>query len=295
MGAASLTEKGIRGEFFATLESSLAGHWVSELSFPVESNQGSQDNVWISAAPMMREWLGGRFAGAFWEDSVTISNKKFEATLEVLADELRRDKTGQVMLRVRALAAGYPVLWAKLITSLVDQGETGIGYAGEAFFHAAHTRGVDGAAPQSNLLTYSVATPTDPTGPELYEAITAGIAAIMGFRDYAGELISEDARDFTLLMPRAFVKAAADALPFGGGYTVRCVPNPWLTWTNKIAVFRADATGKPFIRQTEFVNFGSVGAGSGLAFDEDKHHYGASASCNAGFGLWEFGCLIQLI
>ncbi|MBU2640497.1 MAG: Mu-like prophage major head subunit gpT family protein [Gammaproteobacteria bacterium] len=297
MGASSITEKGIRGEFFATLESSLTDHWVSELSFPVESNQGSQDNVWISAAPMMREWLGGRFAGAFWEDSVTIANKKFEGTLEVLADEIRRDKTGQVMLRVRALASGYPILWAQLITALVDQGETGIGYAGEPFFYGAHARGRTGAEadPQSNLLTYNVATPTAPTGPELREAIAAGVAAIMGFRDYEGELVSEDARHFTLLMPTAFVKAAADALPFGGGYTVRCVPNPWLSWSDRIAVFRADGSAKAFIRQTEHVSFESVAKGSELEFNEEKHRYGASASCNAGYGLWEHAALINLI
>jgi phage major head subunit gpT-like protein len=299
MGASSITVKGIRGEFFAQLERSLAGHWVSYLSFPVESNQGSQDHVWIQAATaMMREWLGGRQAAGFWEDGTTIVNRKFEGTLEVLVDELRRDKTGQILLRTRGLAASSTTLWAQLITALVDQGETGIGYAGEVFFSSAHARNVSDATAQSNLLELNVTNPTDPTGPELVDAIGRSLTAILGFRDYEGEPINLDARHFDVMVPMTMVSALRLGLvaPLcGGGYTVRIIPNPWLTWTDRIAVFRADGTAKPFIRQQEFISLAAVGAGSELEFNEEVHHYGVSTSRNGGYGLWEHACMTKLL
>ncbi len=297
MGASTLGSRAIMGEFYNTLESDLANHWVSELSFPVESNQGSETHVCIKAATaMMREWIGGRQGAGFWEDGITIVTRKFEGTLEVLVDELRRDKTGQVLLRTRALAASSTTLWAKQITELADQGETGIGYAGETFFNAAHTRNVDGATPQSNLLELNVANPTNPTGPQIVEAISRCLMAIMSFRDYEGEPINDGAMHFDVFVPMAFVSAlrlgVVDSLNVGG-YSVRIIANPWLTWTSKIAVFRADGTAKPFIRQHEFTHFASVGAGSELEFNEEVHHYGVSSSRNCGFGLWEHSCMTK--
>lgn len=299
MGASSLSSRAIKGEFYNMLESHLANHWVAELSFPVESNQGSQNNVWIQAATaMMREWIGGRQAAGFWEDGITIVNRKFEGTLEVLVDEFRRDKTGQVMLRTRGLAASSTTLWAQLLTALADDGESGIGYAGEAFFSTAHTRGVDGADPQSNLLELSVVDPANPTGPEALEAITKGIMAIMGFRDYEDEFVNLDAMHFNVFVPMTLVSALRLGVvgPLcSGGYTVKIVANPWLTWTSAIAVFRADGLAKPFIRQHEFTHFASVGAGSELEFNEEVRHFGVSSSRNAGYGVWEHACKINLL
>jgi phage major head subunit gpT-like protein len=300
MGASTLSSRAIKGEFFSALESHLASHWVSYLSFPVESNQGSQDNVWLAAAPLLREWVANRQSLGVREDSVTIVNRKFEATIEVLVDEIRRDKTGQVMLRTRDLATRSTILWAQLITELVNQGETGIGYAGETFFNTAHTRGRTGldADPQSNLLEYNVSSPTNPTGPEILEAITRGIMAILSFRDYEGEPINLDARHVDVFVPMSLASALRLGLvaPLcSGGYTVRIIPNPWLTWTDRIAVFRGDGTAKPFIRQQEFVSFAAVAAGSELEFNEEKHHYGVVTSRNAAYGLWEHACLVKLI
>lgn len=300
MGASTLSSRAIKGEFFSALESHLASHWVSYLSFPVESTQGSQDNVWLAAAPLLREWLGGRQSLGAREDSVTIINQKYEATIEVLVDEIRRDKTGQVMLRTRDLATRSTILWAQIITDLVNQGESGIGYAGETFFNAAHTRNRTGADadPQSNLLEYNVPSPTNPTGPEILEAITRGIMAILSFRDYEGDPINLDARHFDVFVPMslaAAIRLGAVAPLNAGGYSVRIVPNPWLTWTDRLAVFRADGTAKPFIRQQEFLGLASVGAGSELEFNEGVHHFGVSTSRSGGYGLWEHGCLIKLI
>jgi phage major head subunit gpT-like protein len=299
MGASTLSSRAIIGEFYGTLETHLAGHWVSDLSFAVESDQASQTHAWILAAPaMMREWIAGRQAAGFWEEGVTVINRKFEGSIEVLVDEIRRDKTGQVLLRTRDLATRSTILWAQLISELIDSGESGVGYAGEVFFSTAHTRNVSNAVPQSNLLSYNIAAPTAPTGTEIAEAVSIARAAIMAFEDHEREPLNLDAYHFYVFVPKPLIhliRMEPLAALSGGGYTVSVIPNPWLTWTDALAVFRADGRAKPFIRQQEFTRFASVGAGSELAFNDQKQHFGVSSSRNAGYGLWEHACKVRFI
>jgi len=100
MGASSLGSRAIIGAFYNELEQNIGQTWVPDVSMLFESNQESETYKWLGMAPAMREWIGGRQAKGFRENGITIVNKKYESTMEVLCDEIRRDKTGQVMLRV---------------------------------------------------------------------------------------------------------------------------------------------------------------------------------------------------
>ena len=115
MGASALSSRAIIGEFYATLEQDLGGMWVPGLSNYFASNQESETYKWLGQAPQMREWIGGRQEKALRDAGVTIVNKTYEGTLEVLLDEICRDKTGQVMVRVRELAQRTNSHWAKLL------------------------------------------------------------------------------------------------------------------------------------------------------------------------------------
>lgn len=319
MGASSIGVAGIRGEFFAALEASLAGHWVSDLALATPSDQEFQEHVWAWPRDM-RECAtkyGERFASALRTDSIGILNRPFESTIEVLEDEIRRDKTGQVMVRVRDQAARSVELWARMIVELVGRGETATCYDLQPFFDSAHVRQQTGAEanPQSNRFTSPAATPTAPTGAEILDAVWKGIEAILKVVDYDGEPMNLDAKRFTVFLPAAFAGAAASAFNcpalirregrvvdvqahLGGGVIVRLVPLPatWLGWTDRIAVFRADGeTTKPFIRQEEYMTISESPADGQTAFAEGKRLYGASSSRGVGFGLWEQAALIQFI
>jgi phage major head subunit gpT-like protein len=260
-------------------------------------------------APAMREWVGGRVAKGFRDNGITIVNKTFEATLEVLLDEIRRDKTGQVMVRVRELAGRTNAHWAKLLSTLIIAGEAAVCYDGQYFFDTDHAEGDSGT--QSNDIDSNIGTTTAPTAAEMETSILKAVEAIIGFKDDQGEPMNEEATSFLVMVPVPFMSAAAAALKNPvitdgsgsrtntitnlGGFSFDLAVNPRLTWTNKFATFRTDGMTKPFIRQEEEgVTVSAIAEGSELEFRENKHHYGVKAIRNVGYGYWQHACLTTM-
>lgn len=309
MSAASLSSRAIIGEFYNTLEQNTGALWVPGTSMLVQSNQESETYKWLGMAPAMREWVGGRLAKGFRDNGITIVNKTFEATLEVLLDELRRDKTGQVMVRVRELAERTNAHWAKLLSTLIIAGESAVCYDGQYFFDTDHAEGDSGS--QSNDISYNAGTTTAPTASEMEAAILENVQKILSFKDDQGEPMNEEAKSFLVMVPVPFMAATAAALKNPvitdavgsrtntitslGGFSFELAVNPRLTWTEKFAVFRTDGQTKPFIRQEEEgVTVSAIAEGSELEFRENKHHYGVKAIRNVGYGYWQHACLTTL-
>jgi len=309
MGASTLSSRAIIGEFYAALEQNIGSTWIPGLSNLFQSDQESETYAFLGMSPAMREWVGGRNAKGFRENGISIKNKKYEATLEVLVDEIRRDKTGQVMMRVRELAQRTNAHWAKLLSALLLTGEAAVCYDGQYFFDTDHSEGDSGT--QSNDLTPAASTTTAPSAGEMETAILSATEAILGFKDDQGEPMNEDAMEFNVMVPVPFMKSAAAAvgseiivdsstsrtntiITMGsvGGFRYSISVNPRLTWTTKFALFRTDCESKALIRQEEEgVTVSAVAEGSELEFNEDKHHYGVKALRNVGFGLWQRACL----
>jgi phage major head subunit gpT-like protein len=97
MSAASLGSRAIIGAFFERLHASTGLSWLDEVALRSTATRRSRPIKWLGQVPAMREWVGGRNAKAFRDNGFTIANLKFEATIQVTLDEIRRDKTGQVM------------------------------------------------------------------------------------------------------------------------------------------------------------------------------------------------------
>lgn len=309
MGASALSSRAIIGEFYATLEQDLGGMWVPGCSNLFQSNQESETYKWLGQAPQMREWIGGRQEKALRDAGVTITNKTYEGTLEVLLDEIRRDKTGQVMVRVRELAQRTNSHWAKLLTELLIAGESTACYDGQFFFDTDHSEHDSGT--QSNDLTSDIATATAPTAGEAETALLKAMEAIIGFKDDQGEPMNEGAKAFLCMVPVPFMSAFAGAigseiivdsstsrtnriLTLGalGGFQVELAVNARLTWTTKFAVFRTDAETKALIRQEEEgVTVDALAEGSEEEFKNKRHLYGVKAIRNVGYGYWQRACL----
>ncbi len=309
MGAATLSSRAIIGEFYNMLEQNTGAAWVPGVSAMFDSNQESETYAWLGMAPAMREWVGGRQSKGFRENGITIVNKKFEATLEVLLDEIRRDKTGQVMLRVRELATRTNAHWAKLLSTLIIAGESAVCYDGQFFFDTDHNEGDSGA--QSNDITFDAAVTTAPTAAEAESAVLKAVEAMMAFKDDQGEPMNEEANQFLVMVPVPFMSAFAAALKNPvivdangsrtntivnvGGFNFELAVNPRLSWTTKFALYRTDGQTKPFIRQEEEgVTVSAVAEGSELEFNEDMHRYGVKAIRNVGYGYWQHAVLTTL-
>jgi hypothetical protein len=206
MSAASLGSAGIIGAFFERLHTSTGLSYLPDIAFRLDSDQEIETIKWLGQVPAMREWVGGREPRAFRDNGFTIRNLKFESSIQVTLDEIRRDKTSQVMMRVNDLAdraASHP---ASLISTLILNGATGLCYDGQYFFDTDHTEG-ENSTNQSNSITFDISdggaggTTTNPTNLTMQRAILAGVAAMMAFKDDQNEPCNEFLTDFLVMVP----------------------------------------------------------------------------------------------
>ncbi|MCK5608440.1 Mu-like prophage major head subunit gpT family protein, partial [Candidatus Pacearchaeota archaeon] len=285
--------------------------WIDRVARLFNSDQESETYRWLGMSPAMREWIGGRQAKGFRENGVTIINKKFEATLEILVDWIRRDKTGQINIRIDELVVRCVEHWTKLLSTFIANGTgatSGLCYDGQYFFDSDHSEGDSGT--QLNLLAAAqvaaldVTAPTKPTPSEAVAAILGVIAYMLGYKDDQGEPMNANAREF-LVMTSAnlwpYLTPAVMAENITGGetnviltlkkdnFTVRLACNPRLTYTTQFVTFRTDAPTKALIRQEEEkISVSAKAEGSDYAFDNDAHQYGVKAIRNVGYGRWQY-------
>lgn len=316
MSAKGLSSRAIIGEFYKTLRIDLGNSWIPGLSMEFNSNQESEEYKWLGMVPAMREWVGGRQAKGLRENGITVINKHYEATLDFLLREMRRDKTGQVMVRVRELARRTNSHWASLLSTLILNGPSTACYDDQFFFDTDHSEGDSGT--QSNDISVDIsALPTAvhgvvtaPSVEEMQLAIIQGIQQILSFVDDQGEPMNENATDFLVMTPVSLWHTAKTAvgLPIQldasqtglqqvkQDINIQAVANQRLSsWTDEFAVFRTDGEVKPFIRQSETgVQIKAKAEGSEYEFDNDAHQYGVDTWRNVAYGYWQHACLVTM-
>ena len=312
MGAASLSSRAIIGMFYRKLTEVTGASWTGKVAMgPFESDQDSETYNWIGMVPQLREWVGGRQAKGFLENGITIINKMYESTLQILTKDLRRDKTGQLQVRIGEQAKRANSHWAKLLSTLILNGASTVCYDGQFFFDTDHTEGDSGT--QSNKVSIDIsALPatvhgsiTAPSTEEMSQCILQAIQQIMGFLDDQGEPMNEDAMSFVVMVPISLMNVALSAVKnptltngttntiTTSDFTIDVVANARLTWTDTFAVFRTDSDTKALIMQEEMpVTIAAKAEGSEFEFDNQAHQYGLSASRNVGYGFWQDACQV---
>ncbi len=319
MALKELSSRAIIGLYYKRLEQKSGMDWVEALSNYFTSDQESETYKWLGQVPVMREWIGGRQAKGFTTNGLTIENKHFEATLEIPLVDLRRDKTGQITVRVNELADRTNSHWAQLLSKLLINAESTVCYDGQYFFDTDHSDGKSGV--QSNKLQLDLTGFADqidggkvgavsaPSEAAFRLAVLKTIQQILSFKDDQGEPMNENASQFLVVVPTSlwYIAKTAMAVPLSvGGSTnaikvldevnISIAQNPRLSWSDKFAVFRTDSSVKPFIRQEEEgVKLKAIAEGSELEFKHDKHWYGVDTWRNAGYGFWQHACLARLI
>lgn len=310
-GLATLDSLNIRRQFFAALSAAEAGSFWSQIAMEVGSTRASEEYKWLGAAPAMREWIGGRQGKKPSVQGITISNKPFEASFEIPVEDLDRDATGQINVRVQDLATRAALHPDSLLSDLINVSETALCYDGQAFIDTDHVTGDSGT--QTNDLTTTevpasnVTTTTRMTAVEAADVIYQTIAHMFTFKDDAGQPINQNARRFAVMASpghMAGIGAALSAQFLTAGVTnpllasaFQVVPiiNPRLTLTTKIFVFRIDGAMKPFIYQTEKApDLFVFDRNSEYARDTRHVKAGVDVRRNVGFGLWEHAAMVTL-
>lgn len=316
MDQSQLSSRAIIGMYFARQENSTGMAWIDGCSNLFASDQGSETYKFLGQSPAMREWIAGRQAKGFSSEGITIVNKHYEATIEVAVKDARRDKTGQIKARVEEFYDRAETHWASLLSTLLINGESGVCYDGQYFFDTDHVEGKSGT--QSNDITVDISalpasvhgSVTAPSVEEMQQAILAGIAQMLAFKDNQGEPMNENARRFCVCVPVGLYLTAVAACStlatmalqqnlnpnLIAGLTIDVQMNARLTWTDKFAIFRTDSPVKAFIRQTEQeTELKAKAEGSEFEFDNAAWQFGIDAWRGVGYGYWQRACLVTLV
>lgn len=308
-----LSSRAIIGTYFQQLAIDAGNSWVNLIANLFDSDQASETYAFLGQVPTFQEWIGNRKAKSLRDEQFSIRNVKYESTLEVQLDDLRRDKTRQILTRIQDHANRANSHWASLLSTIILNAESTLCYDGQYFFDTDHSWGDSGT--QSNDISVDIsALPATthgvvaaPSPEEMYQAIIQGINQICSFVDDQGEPMNENASSFLVMVPFSLLSVAqsattlprgTDAAEFTTNKSIVVVGNARLnTWTDKFAVFRTDAPIKPLIRQEENggIMMSVKGAGSDFEFDHDAHQYGMSSSRAAGAGMWDQACLVTLV
>lgn len=301
-----ITTRGVVGMIALRLETGGMA-WINDIAMKMSSDQASEDYGWLGMPPAMREFIGGRTPAELREFSFAISNKDYEGSILIKSKDMRRDKTGQIQLRVNQLADRALDHPASLLSTLIMSGEATACYDGQYFFDTDHAEGDSGQ--QSNDIGVTVTTAASPTSDEMGTAIMAAIQQLYTLKDDRGQPMNQGAKQFTVMVPPPFMASALKAVTALLGasgqsatlpalkeyFDIKVAVNPRLTWTTKFAVFRTDDAAKPFILQQEGEpDIVALGEGSEFEQLKKEHLFGIDWTGNVGFGYWQHACLVTL-
>lgn len=316
MDTGILSSRAVIGMYYAQLENNPGLPWVNGVANMFNSDQASESYPFLGQNPVMREWIGGRQAKGWSANNLTVTNKHYEATIEIALRDLRRDKTGQVQARIGEFASRQQTHWASLLSTLILAGPSTVCYDGQYFFDTDHSEGDSGT--QDNDITVDISllpaavhgALTAPSIEEMQQSILKGIAQILSFKDDKGEPMNENAREFLVVVPIGLfltASAAVAAITTAAlqqnlnpnqiaGLRINVEMNPRLTWTDSFAVFRTDSNIKAFICQSETDPVLKVkDENSEFAFDNDAIQLGIDAWRNVAYGYWQRACYVTMI
>ena len=293
----ALGSRAIIGAFNKRLMEVQAASWVPQLALQIDSNQESESYNFLGDAPTMTEHAGGpRPFRALKPFAFSVVNKRFSAGLQIDEDDLRRDKTAQIMIRAKELGARAAILPQKLLSALLVANTNA--YDGVAFYHATGHVNANGDT-IANAISVTAATGATPTNGEMETAVLTAVESILSFKDDAGEPRNEDAQKFMVHVPTAMWKQLKGALK--NDYVSSGVSNTLKSTDFEIVpvmngrlaapyiyVFRTDSDVKPLVWQDEVPPvIDNLGEGSEYAKVNLQHLYMAKRVCNGGFGRFD--------
>lgn len=112
--------KGHQALFFDTLEKSPPAEIIKQVCMEVDSNSREETYNWLGQLPRVKEFLDERQIEAISAYKYTITNKKWESTFAVSADDFRFDSLGLINPRIRSAAISHPKHFLSLLVDLLN-------------------------------------------------------------------------------------------------------------------------------------------------------------------------------
>lgn len=278
-----------------------ADQFRSKLAMQVDSNALIETYAWFGTVPQMREWIGERQLSSLVPTTYSITNKDWEATIEVDRNAIEDDRLGQVRPRIMQLAQEAVRSQEQLAVDTLRLGLTGLAYDGQFFFDTDHvTPGAVYQTNQTNKLTG-----TGVTLAALLVDLAAAVAAMRNFKDDQGRPMN--IRPTTIVAPPALEgvfrqlisstlvptpAVAGAANPWANMFEL--VINGYLTDANDWYLLALDQPVKPIVfqmRRAPQFNALDNPNNNEAAFMRKRYMYGVDGRWNAGYGMWQLAVI----
>ena len=233
---------------------------------------------WLANLGKMLEWVGDRNHRRMKAFDYSITNRKWENTVDVMRDEIEDDGLGIVKPRMQNLADSVPLHQDELVFTLLKAGWATACFDGQNFYSAAHPTAAGGT--QSNTLG---ADALDSTGLRL------GVATMASFTDWNGNPLN--IRPDTLVCGPLMEGAArdllfADRVASGAsntdkGLVKNLVVSSLITDTQWHLLYTGGAAAALILQMRQ-----GVREREWYSDENDRWSFGVDARYNAGFGLW---------
>lgn len=113
----------------------------NQVATRVPSSARSEKYSWLGQWPKIREWIGDRVLRELSGHEYSITNKRFESTVQVNADDIKDDQLGMYAPMFEELGRAVSVFPDELIFALLALGHVTKCYDGQYFFDTDHPVG----------------------------------------------------------------------------------------------------------------------------------------------------------
>ena len=284
---------GLRTIFFNEFNKADLSGW-DQIVTEIGSTSDKETYGWLGSTPSMREWIDERMPKAIRENSFTISNKKFEASMSVSREALEDDQYGQIRIRVQQLAEAARTYYAER-TYAVLVGGTGSTYGncydGQYFFDDDHSEGNSGTQDNkgSSALTSASLSATR-TAMARMKDDQGKVMGIVGDTIIVPPELEATALELTGAdTVERYTASGTDAVPtmniHKGRYKV--ISTPTITDADSWYMVCTNRVTKPLIFQNRMpTDFVALEDSSDAGFMRDEYVYGVRNRFNIGYGDW---------
>ena len=285
--------------------------WARRISEQTTSDQPFEIHKWLGAVAAPTRFEGERKRNSLTDYGIQIVSEKYELTTEADIDDVRRDKTGQVLRRIGEMGSKMASLDERLMSAMLES--SALCYDGLSLWNTAHKIGKSAATQSNDITVAGLGTPDAPTSAGMVNVLLQGVKQLVGMLDDRGDPMSQGAKRFVVVAPlkywdsiiaalaNIFTSAGVSNTLINAGITISPFINVRLNGSaaaagRRIYMMREDAELLPFITQDEAIPdaFKSQDAYSDAGFWQEKLAWGAKRITTVAPGRFELACRINL-
>jgi len=131
----------------------------AQIAMQIPSTTATETHGWLNDIPGLREWIGPRVANGVESKKLTVTNKKFEGTIEMKREDIEDDKLGLYRtIQAPGLGMEAAIYPEELILGALLYGTTSKWVDDTEFFSDARTIGSSGTIDNYGTTALSAAT-----------------------------------------------------------------------------------------------------------------------------------------